>query len=124
MLEATKNFIIRIQNSEERVRRRWLVIATSSTMALVIGLWLIYINFITKPLEATTLQQATLPTQPGLAQIFGIGFKIVADQITKSASQTINYLEHTIGAPKIINIDNAKNFTAEDLPKIPSTRLP
>lgn len=127
MLESAKNFIAKIQNSGENVRRRWLILSAGVSMAAVIGLWVIYVNAITEPMAATAVQQAAAmaPTaKPGLAQIFAAGLNIVADQVQKTASRSIDYLKNMLNRRTIISVSTTEDFTADNLPEIPLTHLP
>ncbi len=44
MLHTLHKKIVEIQNSDERVRRAWLIGTSGITIVVVVGLWLIYIR--------------------------------------------------------------------------------
>jgi hypothetical protein len=118
MRNNLKHFITHIQNADEPVRRRWLLILSGSSMLIVIALWIGYINLIVTAPEGPPLTaEATPPaTDPGFPKIFGAGLKAVTDEARKQ-----------IGGENEITIENPKgNFqlSPEKLPPIPRTKLP
>ena len=123
MWSALKKFIATVQNSEEAVRRRWLILLSGVSMLAVIGLWVFYFNLIVKPVEPEKPVAET--ARPGFAQIFGAGFKVVLSQLKDTTSGTMKFLKEKLGAAKIITFDKSgRNFIVEDLEKIHKTPLP
>jgi len=49
MFKGLSVLLENIRNSDEKTRKRWLVGASAVSIILVIGLWLMYINFTTRP---------------------------------------------------------------------------
>ncbi len=49
MWQRFKRFIEKIQNSDEAIKKRWLIGASAASMIIVITVWLLYISFVIKP---------------------------------------------------------------------------
>ncbi len=78
MRRKLKNLLSNIQNSDEKTKKRWLIGASTISIILVIGLWLIYINFTTKPLSGNIdVKEPTV----GFWQIFKNGLTIVFQSV-------------------------------------------
>jgi len=45
MFKNLKKWLKNIQDSDELVKKRWLIVFSALSMILVIGLWLIYMNW-------------------------------------------------------------------------------
>lgn len=50
MWQRLKRFIGKIQNSDEAIKKRWLIGASAASMIIVIAAWLFYISFVIKPI--------------------------------------------------------------------------
>lgn len=40
-----RDFVEKLQNSDDAVKKRWLIGLSAATIILVIGLWVVYLNF-------------------------------------------------------------------------------
>lgn len=97
MFKKLKISLEKIQNSDENVKKRWLIGATAVSMVLVISLWLIYVQSTIKSISNDIEnQESTI----GFWQIFKNGFvvifnsvkeniKIMISEITKSRTITV-----------------------------------
>ncbi|MCX6702410.1 MAG: hypothetical protein NTW60_00890 [Candidatus Wolfebacteria bacterium] len=54
-----KKLLEKIRNSDEGTKKKWVVAASSITMAIVIASWLLLSNSIVKPVNETTSQKDT-----------------------------------------------------------------
>lgn len=70
-----RNFIEKIQNSDERIKRRWLIASSAAAMAVVLALWIFYISFIFQILPADAISDQS--GEPGFWQIFKNGAVVV-----------------------------------------------
>ena len=113
-----KNFIIKIQNSDEATKKRWLIILSSASMVIVISLWVIISNLING--QIWTSESATGSSTPRT------GF--VADVISLVRRRTLNtfdYFGSKLGQPKEIVIDKeAGSFVPKGLNQIQPATLP
>lgn len=124
ILTQVKKFIAKLQAANETTRKRWLIFLTSGTMALVIGLWAVYINFSTESVSPTA-PAISQPERPGAWQIFSAGLTIISDNLAAAGWQAKNYLKENILKTKWIIIENpGLDFTPPDLEPIPITPLP
>ncbi len=74
MFKGLSAFLEKIQNSDEKIKKRWLVGASAVSIIIVVSLWLIYINFTTKPVgKNVEINDSTI----GFWQIFKNGLTIV-----------------------------------------------
>lgn len=95
-----KNFISRIQNSDEATKKFWLFVSSGVTMAIVVVFWLAYMNMTVAQVEqpsaalpqrTTNDQRLTTNDEPGFFTIFFAGLKTIYDQIqNKIVSATNN----------------------------------
>jgi len=122
-------FINRIQNSGEETRKVWMFVSSAITMAVVVALWLIYLNFTiagAEPLpsgfagtdsarDSRPMTQDSLKNDPGVFAIFSAGVKTIYDQVRTKVFEATNNIA-------IENID--RNFQVDDLEPIPATKLP
>ena len=63
MLKNIKNFLVKLQNSSEQTKKRWLIGLSAASMILIIIFWLTFLS--------STINQVAAP-QP--EEILGIGF--------------------------------------------------
>lgn len=81
-----KNKLKEIQNSNQKTKRKWLVIMTALVMIIVIGLWLVYLNQIVRP----SPQESLPDTSAGNWQIFKNGLKVAFESIRDGLSNLIS----------------------------------
>jgi L-ascorbate metabolism protein UlaG (beta-lactamase superfamily) len=124
------NFIRKIQDSDEKTRKRWLIGFSSVTMITVIGLWLVYMNVIVEPIDspeniAQLVQKEEVNEDPGFAEIFGAGFDTITSKLKETVGGALGYIGNQFGTSNEIKIDNSnRNFILDSLDKIPTTPLP
>lgn len=76
-MSSIRNFIEKIQNSEDNVKKRWLVILSGLSMVIIIAIWLIYLNNIMEKVgEKQSRQSGTT-----FWQIFKTGLQITENSI-------------------------------------------
>lgn len=101
MLKMTKNFILKIRNSDDATKKLWLVVLSGATMAIVIALWVVYQNLsiakvdYPKSPEVKEIAVATKNNEsdgPGFFAIFGAGLKNIYDQIKAKLSLKNNII--------------------------------
>lgn len=98
MFKNLKKYLSKIQNSDEATKKRWLIASSAVAMILVIGLWLIYINWTIKSIGDNIEKQNA---EPGFWQIFKTGLKVVC----KSAWNNIENIVSKITAERVITIE-------------------
>lgn len=107
MIQKIQNFFLNLQQSDETTKKRWLIILTSASMAVVISLWVIYLNF--------TL--ADLGPKPPASNEAG-GLQVII-------SESIAYLQSLAQQTNSITIQSASiNMVLKDLEKIKPQKLP
>ncbi len=87
MWQKIKNWLIIIQNSDEKTKRRYLVVASAVAMIFIIGLWLIYLKSTIQNANQETAGQ-TPNTQ--FWQIFKNGLNITGSSIKQNIQDTIS----------------------------------
>lgn len=106
-----------------------MFVSSAITMAVVVALWLIYLNFTiagAEPLpsgfagtdsarDSRPMTQDSLKNDPGVFAIFSAGVKTIYDQVRTKVFEATNNIA-------IENID--RNFQVDDLEPIPATKLP
>lgn len=82
MWEKLRRQIEKIQNSDETIKRRWLVGMTALAMVLVITLWLLYMNFTIKSISFSQNDfSQNQDHQTGSWEIFKTGLSITISSI-------------------------------------------
>lgn len=89
-----------IRNSDEEIKKRWLIGCSAITMIVVIVFWLAYINSVIKP--ANQIKQVTQETS-GMAEFWQI-FKNGAKIIGGSVKNEINKIIPRIGGERTVEI--------------------
>ncbi len=116
----SRDFIVRIRNSDERTRKRWLIIFTIPAFALVILLWLLYMGAVIGSKE----DGRSAPEEVGFFETLGVGFRVVGERIGRGAERVREFLRERLSGPTI-SIDAAeRNFIAEIVEVVPPTPLP
>jgi signal transduction histidine kinase len=121
MIRTVTHFFLDLQKSDERTKKRWLVILAATTMLIVIILWVMYINITIQNLgdrESSAAQSdfsATFQTG-SLILVKEIGAKLneLAYRL-RSLAETTNSI--TI-QPASVNVvmPNLENITPKKLP--------
>ena len=117
-----RNFIIKIQNSSEQVRRFWLVVFSTLAMISTISLWVVYINLTVERVGPSPAQVAAqqaeeksvAASQTSFVDVFGAGL-----------SKIIAKLQETLKSKNDIIIENPEvNFVSDAGEPIQATELP
>ena len=113
-----KQFFTKLQHADEPTRKKWAIILSGATMAIMVGLWVLYINVmvptVPRATPETEIARKPEPRQANFLDILGAGF-----------SRIIAQLKTTLASKHKIVIQNpAVNFVVEDLEEIPKTKLP
>ncbi len=96
MFYGFKKFIKKIQNSDENIKKKWLIVSSTISIILVIGLWLVYMNW-TLNLPDKTVQKQESET--GFWQIFKTGLNVVGESIWNNIK---NFAQKITGEKTII----------------------
>ncbi|MBI5306268.1 hypothetical protein HZB04_01640 [Candidatus Wolfebacteria bacterium] len=51
MLKKIKNKLKQIQEGDEKIKKRWIVVMSFLTMVFIIGIWAVYLKFYSPTLE-------------------------------------------------------------------------
>jgi ATP-dependent Zn protease len=116
-----KNFISKIQQSDETTKRVWLFILSGVAMIIIVSLWVLYLNVTVAKVEGPAGNTAIAQNnntaeidEPGFFATFAAGVGIIFDQLKEKLSIKRN-----------IFIENpGRNFVADEVKPIPSTKLP
>lgn len=116
-----KNFIDRIQQSDETTKKVWLFILSGIAMIIIVSLWVLYLNITVAKVEGPAGNAAIAQNnnaaeidEPGFFATFAAGVGIIFDQLKEKLSIKRN-----------IFIENpGRNFIAEEVKEIAPTKLP
>lgn len=86
MFERLKNFLRRIQNSDEATKKKWLIGASAVSMILVVGLWLIYIQSTIKVITNQTEEESVI----GFWQVLKNGLRVIFHSIKDNIKTIIS----------------------------------
>lgn len=114
MFSAIKNFIHKIQNSSEAVKKLWLIIFGGLASLVVIMIWL---NQIQSSLSPITSPVAVKKEEGIMAKTYSL--------IKNRTANAFNFFKDILGQPRVLTIEKKEqNFTPDNLEKIPATKLP
>ena len=101
MWQNLKNFIKNIQNSDEAVKKRWLIGLSAVSIILVIGLWLMSFNFTAEKITAAEQKSAEV----GFWQIFKTGLTITVGSALENVEKLFSKIADEIKKQKVITIE-------------------
>ncbi len=84
MWQKVKNWIVKIQNSDECVKRRYLIFSTAATMVVIICLWLIYLKLATPSAVQTSQPELDTASKTQFWQIFKNGLNVVGGALKQN----------------------------------------
>ncbi|TSC89914.1 MAG: hypothetical protein G01um10143_404 [Parcubacteria group bacterium Gr01-1014_3] len=117
-----KDFIIKIQNSSEQIRRFWLVVFSTLAMISTVSLWIVYINLTVQRVGPSPEQvaaqvieeKASVSMRASFVDVFGAGL-----------SKVIAQLQEALKSKRDIVIENPEiKFVSEAVEPIQTTKLP
>lgn len=76
-MSSIKNFIEKLQNSEDNVKKRWLVILSGLSMVIIIAVWLVYLNNSMEKIGEKQSRQS----ETTFWQVFKTGLRITGNTI-------------------------------------------
>ncbi len=120
MFGSIKAFIAKLQKSPEPVRFRWMIGLSGGTVAIVVALWVGYLNVIVKP---TVEPVAT--REPGFAATFGKGLEIVFGEAKEGGERLSGSVKEILGSGNELSFERqTEDFIMDGLPPVPRTRIP
>lgn len=84
-----KNFIKKLQRSDDKTKKRWLVVSSAISMVIIFFLWLAYLNAVVMPetkqekATATTIKISEGGQKKSFFRTFSIGLKTVTGDLKK-----------------------------------------
>lgn len=87
-----KDWIVKIQNSNESVKRKYLLIATAVTMVVIVGLWLIYIKITSQSIIPINQPQIDQSSQTQFWQVFKNGLNIVGGSLKQNFQNIFSHI--------------------------------
>jgi len=89
VLQKIKIWLTTIQNSDEKTKRRYLIIASAITMILIISLWLIYLK---STIQGVNQETASQTSNTQFWQIFKSGLNITGQSIKENIQNIISQI--------------------------------
>jgi len=82
--QKIKTWLFKIQSSDEKTKRKYLILASAITMIVIIGLWLIHLkSTIQSPIQETQNQISNV-SSASFWQIFKNGLNITGSSIKQN----------------------------------------
>lgn len=137
-------YIERIRNSNERTKKRFIIVASTLSMLVVVSLWVVYLNLtipslggLAAPILSATSSDITSESAPAVNDsFFGViirGAKVIGGNITQ---QFVSLKENAVNEftkigglaakknESVVVPSNTKFVPNTSLEPIPSTKLP
>jgi hypothetical protein len=128
MFSRIHNFFLNLQNAEKPIRKRWLIVLTTMSMLIVLGLWGGYLNiFVVNNLYHDTLSPAkkTTPQETSFSETFGVGLNVIQKELTQKLVNSKEFLANRLQYTHTITIQKPTyTFILDSLESIPPTPLP
>jgi hypothetical protein len=122
MSKDIKSFISRIQESDENTKKKWLIILSSISSVIVIGLWAVYLNFTTASITAVNPMQEK---KPGFFKVFFTGASVVGDKATTGLANSYVYFSDKTKSENKFSINKDEhNFIYKEIKPLPNRQLP
>jgi hypothetical protein len=96
------NFIRKLQQSEEIVRRRLLYLGTAVSAFLIISLWIGYLNLTVPPLQSAVLEPAR--ESASFWSVMERGLEKIKQQIEEGLTQSFFYFDRQLKLPRVFEI--------------------
>ena len=120
MKEKLKNFIIKLQNSDEPTKKMWALTGTIISMITITTLWLFTVDL---SFDENKIKKEE--NNPSFSETFSSGLKIVKKEIGGGISKAAEKIKTFAGETKSVNLQAANiNFIAESVPEIEPKKLP
>ncbi len=117
-----KEFIIKIQNSSEQIRRFWLVVFSTLAMISTVSLWIVYINLTVQRVGPSPEQVAVQEAKEKVSDSTRISF---VDVFGAGLSKIIAQLQEALKSKRDIVIENPEiKFVSNVAEPMQITRLP
>jgi len=81
MRQKIKNFIVKLQNSNEKTKKRWLIGLSAAAMFLIVMLWIVYLDFIS---DRIGRPEQEAPSEISFWQVLKVGIERAVDSIKSS----------------------------------------
>jgi hypothetical protein len=108
-----KNFISKLQKSDEATKKKWLIFLSIISIAIIFTLWIAYLNLIVPQVAPLEIASET-ERKPGFFETMKIGLKLTVLEIKNRTINAFNYFKTKIISDREIIIEKSKpNFTLE-----------
>ncbi|MEK7635836.1 MAG: hypothetical protein AAB405_01970 [Patescibacteria group bacterium] len=84
-MSSIRNFIEKLQNSDDAVKKRWLVIMSGLSMIIVIAIWLVFLNNLMQRHGENSSGQS----ETTFWQVFKTGLQIAGNSIKEKSADLI-----------------------------------
>ena len=84
-MSSIRNFIKKLQNSEDNVKKRWLIILSGLSMVIIIVIWFIYLNNTMEKIGEKQSRQS----ETTFWQVFKTGLRITGNAIKEKSGELI-----------------------------------
>ena len=123
MIKDLKSFIVRLQNSDEATKKRWLIIFSSAATIIIVVLWAAYLNYTVLSVEGSA--NTLVAGRPTIFKIFTAGFSVVGKKTETGLANSLIYFNKRITSENKLTIDRSNhNFILESLDPLPIRQLP
>ena len=84
-MNLIRNFIEKLQKSDDNIKKRWLVIMSGISMIIVIAIWLIFLNNSIRGV----VKEKSNQSETSFWQVFQTGLQIAGNSIKEKSADLI-----------------------------------
>ncbi|MEK7062323.1 MAG: hypothetical protein AAB940_01125 [Patescibacteria group bacterium] len=99
MFEKLKNKLKQIQESDEQIKKRWLILMSIVSMAIIVAVWLFFLN---SPIEKNEAGKIEVPEETSFWQVFKVGL----NSVSGSFGDNLRDLYNEITGKMFIEVEN------------------
>ncbi len=106
MFARIKQFVLRVRNSTDSVRKRWVVFCTIPVFGVILLFWIQY-------MRGSVSEGAPIgaqASQTGVFDVFGAGFEVVGERLKRGGERVKGFVVHELAGPTFSVSPVERNF--------------
>lgn len=119
-----KNFLTHLQNSNDTIKKRWLIIFTIIGTAIAIVIWSFSLNYSINSISGSSDIEQT-DSRPGFLNVLNLGLSVLIGKTSTGLANSYVYFNEKIKSDNQFIVNKADlNFIYQGLDPLPKRELP